>query len=263
MDITYKKTVVITGSTRGFGRELANEFLKKGHNVVVCSKNVDNVQRISYDFRNYDNVLPLVIDVQKYKDCEKLFDETIQQFNHVDILINNAAINGNMRQEFLYFGNNDIENIVRTNILGTMFCCKCFLPLMIRNNTGTIINIEGTGSRKFSETRGYNVYASTKSSITQFTETLRKEYEEFDINFVTLSPGMMHTDILWTEDTTPEMKKVFNAFAECPKLVAKHMVEKILKVEGNKDINYFTWYKIIQKIFVYILSKHSNEKTKG
>lgn len=252
------KTIVITGSTKGFGKELAREFLNKGHNVVVCSKNVENVRRISYDFRKYENILPLVIDVQSYKDCEKLHDKTIQRFSNVDILINNAAVNGNMRTDFLNFNETDIEKIVRTNILGTMFCCKCFLPDMITENRGTIINVEGTGSRRFSETRGYNVYASSKSSITQFTQTLRQEYMHSQINLCTLSPGMMNTDILWTKDVTPEMEKIFQAFAECPSVVARHMVDKILLINGNEDLHYFTWYKIIQKMMTYIIENMIN-----
>ena len=68
---TISKTILITGSSKGFGKELAKEFLNKGHNVVICSKSSENIQAVSLELNKYENVLPLVIDVQNYEDYVK------------------------------------------------------------------------------------------------------------------------------------------------------------------------------------------------
>jgi len=233
------KTIVITGSSKGFGKELAKEFLNKGHNVVICSKSSENIDSVSLELKKYDNILPLVIDVQNYDDCKELHYQSIKRFNSVDILINNAATNLNTRQDFLLFNNTDIDTIVETNMIG--------------KNGGVIINVEGSGSRPFDETTGYSIYSSTKAALTSFTNTLRKEYNNTNVHFCTLSPGMMHTDVLWTKNTTSEMEQIFNIFGEYPDIVAKVMVDEILQINENKHLEYLTWSKIISKMMTHVL----------
>lgn len=252
---TIQKTIVITGSSKGFGNELAKEFLNKGHNVVICSKTAENIHNISVELKGYDNLLPLIIDVQKYNDCQELHYQTIKRFDSVDILINNAATNLNVRQEFLFFNQNDVNTVVETNLIGLMYCHLVFLPYMVKRNSGIIINVEGSGSRRFDETKGYSIYSSTKAAVTSFTNTLQKEYKNTDVHFCTLSPGMMHTDLLWTKEPSLEMITVFTIFGEYPNIVAKVMVDEILTIKNDKHLEYLTWFKIVQKMIEYFLFK--------
>lgn len=250
---TISKTIVITGSSKGFGKELAKEFLNKGHNVVICSKSSENIQAVSLELNKYENVLPLVIDVQNYEDCKELHYQSIKRFDSVDILINNAATNLNTRQDFLLFEHDDIDTIVETNLIGLMYCHRVFLPYMIGKKDGIIINVEGSGSRRFDETVGYSIYSSTKAALTSFTNTLQKEYKNTNVHFCTLSPGMMHTDVLWTKNTSSDMEKIFTIFGEYPEIVAKVMVDEILQIKENKHLEYLTWSKIISKMMTHVL----------
>lgn len=256
MDVS--KTVVITGSTKGFGKELAKEFLNRGHNVVVCSKSASNVEMLALELKHHDNCLALVADVQDYSSCKELHYQTIKRFDSVDILVNNAATNTNQRQDFLCFDDEEIKMMVDTNLLGTMYCSKVFLPGMLKRKNGTIINVEGTGSKRFGETKGYSIYASTKSGVTRFTDTLRKEYKNESVHFCTLSPGMMHTDILWTKNASEDMRRAFNMFGEYPEIVARYMVDEILRVNKNSDLEYLTWCKIIEKMIAHALFNKEN-----
>ena len=249
------KTIVITGSSKGFGKELAKEFLHKGHNVVICSKSSKNIREVSAELNTFENVLPLVIDIQNYNDCKELHDLTVERFDHVDILINNAATNLNVRQDFLLFDQKEIDTVIGTNLIGLIYCHTVFLPHMISRNEGVIINVEGSGSRTFDETKGYSLYSCTKAAVTSFTNTIRQENKDHNVHICTLSPGMMHTNILWTKNVSNEMKTVFTIFGEYPNIVAKAMVEEILNIKEDKRIEYLTWFKIIQKMMIYIMFK--------
>jgi chlorophyll(ide) b reductase len=242
------KTIVITGSTRGFGRELAEEFLIRGNRVVICSKNKENVHHTEVELKKiYDkNVHVLVADVSNYDDCVQMTDSTIKEYGGIDILINNAGTNAYKRQKFLEFQHDEIESIVNTNLLGTLNCCHAIMPYMLENDNGVIINVEGAGSEN-NETEGYAAYGATKSGITQFTTTLRKEYENTNVHVCLLSPGMMFTNLLVNE-TTSDMQFIFDTFGEDPSYVSKILVPKILQINSDRTIRHLTWCKIMKKI---------------
>ena len=242
------KTVLITGSTRGFGRALAEEFLSRGNRVVICSKNKDSVERASLELTSLysDRVYPLVADVSRYEDCVRMTDDVIERYGSIDILINNAGTNAYKRQRFLEFESDDLDMIVNTNLLGTLHCCKTVMPHMLTNRSGVVVNMEGAGSER-NETEGYAAYGATKAGITQFTQTLRKEYRYEDVHICLLSPGMMFTNLLLT-DVTPEMEVVFDIFGEDPSHISELVVTEILKIDSHKDLRYLTWCKIVEKM---------------
>jgi short-subunit dehydrogenase len=115
-----------------------------------------------------------------------------------------------------------------------------------------IVNVEGAGSEN-NETKGYAVYGATKSAITQFTQTLRREYPNNNVHVCLLSPGMMFTELLLCDDITPQMKLVFETYGEHPENVSECVVPQMLNVNQHETIKHLPWWKIILKTFVAIL----------
>ena len=249
-----RTTVVITGSTRGFGRSLAEEFLDRGHQVIVCSKNKDSVHQalINLKPKYHENVHLMVADVANYDDCVRVKDFAIDHCGSIDILVNNAATNAYARKNYLEFDPTDIHSIVGTNLVGMMNCCHVIMPHMMSHGKGTIINVEGAGSEN-NETKGYAVYGATKSAVTQFTKTLRSEYQDNNIHLCLISPGMMITELLCT-DMTPELEFAVHLFGEDPSVISEWITPKILDIDSHQTIRYLTWIKIIKKtIHAFIL----------
>lgn len=243
------KTVVITGSTQGFGRALAESFLERGHRVLVCSRNKENVRIASLELKpKYkQNMSAMIADVSDYEDCVRMAELAIRIYGSVDVWINNAASNAYARKPYLEFDPDDIRTVVETNLLGTMNCCHAIMPHMMKHKQGIVVNVEGAGSEN-NETRGYAVYGATKSAITQFTHTLRAEYSCDDVRICLLSPGMMFTRLLLCcDDTSPEIQFVFDTYGEHPNDVSERVVPKILAIRKHDTIRDLTWWKIVRK----------------
>lgn len=243
------KTVVITGSTQGFGKALAESFLERGHRVLVCSRSKENVRTASLELKpKYkQNMNAMIVDVSNYEDCVRMTELAIRIYGSVDVWINNAASNAYARKSYLEFNPDDIRTMVETNLLGTMNCCHAVMPHMIGHKQGIVVNVEGAGSEN-NETRGYAVYGATKSAVTQFTNTLRAEYSCDDVRICLLSPGMMFTRLLLCcDDTSPEIQFVFDTYGEHPKDVSERVVPKILAIRNHDTIRDLTWWKIVRK----------------
>lgn len=247
--------VVITGSTKGLGLSLAKQFLKSGDNVIITSRNTTNINHALtvlnspvYQLHSFHT------NVANFNECNEFsnFVNTVYD-NGVDIWINNAGTCSYSRKEFVDFSNIEINTIVNTNLLGTMYCCKHAIPSLKPN--GTIINLEGAGSNGY-PTSGYSIYGSTKIGISQFTKTLQLEHP--CLNIYTLSPGMVMTDLI-KSDITPEMKKIFNIFCETPDTISDYVVPIIRYQHLNNisnDIHYLTVFKIFQLIIISLFKKN-------
>ena len=247
--------VVITGSTKGIGLSLAKQFLNNGDNVIISSRNTKNINNALTSLNtSVSRIHAYSIDVSNYNDCYEFTNFVNSVYdNGVDIWINNAGTCSYCRKDFIYFSNVEINTIVNTNLIGTMYCCKHAIPSLKTN--GTIINLEGAGSNGF-PTVGYSVYGSTKIGIKQFTKTLQLEYPY--INAYTLSPGMVMTDLI-KSNLTSDMKKIFNVFCETPDTVAEYVVPIIRYQHLNNisnDIHYLTVFKIIQMLFISLFKKN-------
>lgn len=250
------KNVVITGSTRGIGKEIAKKMLLQGHNVIITSSNPSNVYETYREFQNDKNItghcVPIVADISKFADCNNLLRQTLNVFEHVDIWINNAGVS--VRDNLIDLNENNITKIINTNLLGTIFCCHIVIPQMILQKKGILINFEGAGSNGLN-TPKYSVYGATKSAITQFTRSLSKEYAHTNIHFCTISPGMVITDLLLS-NADLRSKQVFNIFGETTEYIANYLVSQIHKIKKNEHIRYLTVNRIIILLIISVFRKH-------
>ena len=261
---TKGKNVVITGSSKGIGKALAKEFIQKGHNVIITSRNQENVNRTIEEFDkefntnkdniDYGNFFPIIADVSSKNDCRHLAEQSMRCLGKIDIWITNAGSCAYKKQSLLNFDYEDVSTIVDTNLKGTIFGSQEAISVMLSENNGgapggIIINMEGAGSNGF-PTPGYSVYGSTKQAITQFTKSISYEYKHTNIHFCTISPGMVMTELL-RSDMDEKMKHIFHIFSETPEYIANYLVNKIERIDKNTNIYYLTYDRII---FLMVLS---------
>ena len=226
------KNVVITGGSSGIGKAVAGEFLRRGDNVIIASKNYIKMKRTHNELNKIDSCgqcYSYRFDVTRPKDCQKLVNYATSVFDNVDIWINNAGTNGFKYAKLSEFDVHEYDNIVSANLLGTIYCCKYILPIFHNQMNGTLVNLEGAGSNGLA-TPLYSVYGATKSGITQLTKSLRKENEHDDVYICLLSPGMVLTNLL-VSDADNQTKQIFNIFCEDTSTISKFIVDISL---GNK-----------------------------
>ncbi|CAK9172782.1 unnamed protein product [Ilex paraguariensis] len=256
------RNVVITGSTRGLGKALAREFLLSGDRVVVASRSPESVNMTiseleenlkegmvtagSSSRRNLAQakVVGIACDVCQPDDVLKLAKFAVKELGSIDIWINNAGTNKGFRP-LLQFSDEDIQQIVSTNLVGSILCTREAMSVMSSQvRGGHIFNMDGAGSGG-SSTPLTAVYGSTKCGLRQLQSSLLKECKRSKVGVHTASPGMVLTDLLLSGSTTKN-KQMFNIICELPETVARTLVPRMRVVKGNgKAINYLTPPRIL------------------
>jgi len=228
--------VVITGSSRGIGKGLAREFLRRGHKVAVNGRSEASVGRAVATLRAEvdpgDRLIGVAAEVDDYSQMQHLWDQSAASFGGVDIWINNAGIS-NSRRMIGDLDPEEIINVNRSNLLGTMFAAKVALTGMTAQGHGHIYNFEGLGSNG-RVMPGLSLYGATKYAITYFTKCMIKETKGSGVKVGYLSPGIVltHLSLEGTQQLPPERveqtKRVFNILADRVETVTPWLVEKVL-----------------------------------
>ena len=242
------KTIVITGSARGLGFAMAEDFRKADCNVVLSDLKVGNLREAKEKLEKISSkgkIITVVCNVSKYEDLENLMQETLNNFKKIDVWINNAGVN--QPQEPIYkCEKSAIDTVIDVDLKGAIYGSKIAMSQMIKQKEGAIYNIEGYGSND-AHMSGLNLYGTSKRAVTYLTEALAQEAEGTGVIVGKLAPGIMITqftthslvnqDIKLSERT----KKVYNILGDKPETVAKFFVDNILTNKNNGvKINWLT-----------------------
>ncbi|KAK3436480.1 hypothetical protein EUGRSUZ_C01035 [Eucalyptus grandis] len=207
------RNVVITGSTRGLGKALAREFLLSGDRVIIASRSPESVDMTVKELEQnlmevkqaasdssktslaHAKVVGIPCDVCNPENVQNLANFAISELGSIDIWINNAGINKGFRP-LLQFSDEDIQQIVSTNLVGSILCTREAMRVM-KNQAkgGHVFNMDGAGSGG-SSTPLTAVYGSTKCGLRQLQSSLLKECKRSKVGVHTASPGMVLTDLL-------------------------------------------------------------------
>jgi len=239
------KNIVITGSTRGIGLGLAKAFLDLGCAVVISGRSDQSVQKVVTALSNQvsaERIYGLPCDVTNPDDLQALWDGAQTRFGGIDIWINNAGISGPQTPIWQY-DPNDVEHIVRTNILGTIYGSNIAVAAMLEQGFGAIYNMEGFGSNGDMRT-GMAAYGTTKAAVTYFTKSLIKELKSEPLIIGTLQPGMVITDLVMDHfkdnpDELERVRKIFNIIADRVENVTPWLAAKML--HNKKSGAAFVW----------------------
>lgn len=214
------KNIIITGTSRGIGFELVHLFANQGHNVLALSRNAQPVNNL-----HFENITSLAFDLCNSEDYKKVNDFIKSEWNHVDILINNAGTL--LNKPFAETTFQDFENVYRTNVFGVSEMTRVVLPFMKQD--GHVITISSMGgiqgSMKFA---GLSAYSSSKGAVITLTELLAEEYKETGPQFNVLALGAVQTEML--KEAFPEYQAPTTALE-----MAEYIFDFSLK--GNKYYN--------------------------
>ncbi len=185
------KTVLITGSSSGIGRDTAIAYAKKNYNIVLnCKSSIDNMLCLKQEIETYNkNVLAIQCDISNYDEVKKMFIEIKNTFGYVDILINNAGISHfGLFSDMTQF---EWNKVIDTNIKGVVNCSHLAIHNMVKNKCGTIINI--TSIWGVCGASCEVIYSMTKAGIDGFTKALAKELGPSNIFVNSIACGLIET----------------------------------------------------------------------
>ena len=188
-----KKTIVITGASRGIGKAIAIELAGKDTNIVInCVNNVDKLNEVKSIIEEKGSVCETFIgDMGNYSDVQKMFDMCLQRFGQVDVLINNAGIS--VVGLFQDMTPEEWDRIVRTNLTSVFNCSKLAIPHMLEQKSGKILNISSVWGNVGASCEV--AYSATKGGINSFTRALAKELAPSNVQVNAVACGAIDTDM--------------------------------------------------------------------
>lgn len=190
------QTWFITGASKGFGLELTQYLLERGHRVVATSRKISTLDDLAKIYPT--QLLPLELQVIDETDVNNKVEKAIAHFGNIDVLVNNAGYGlfGTMEELSM----SEIRDMYEVNVFGVIHVSRALLPHFRMNQNGTILNIASVAGSFTGPSLG--LYSSTKAAVIQFTEALKMEVQEFGIRVCAVCPGGFRTDFLDSSSMT-------------------------------------------------------------
>jgi len=189
------KVALITGSSRGIGAAIADEFAHNGASVVVnYIKNAEMAEQVAAHVREAGaKAITVQADVSKRDDVQRLVEAALKEFGQIDILVNNAGINRD--RTLRRMSPEEWQEVIDTNLSSLFHCTSLVIPGMIdRNAGGAIINISSIVGEMGNF--GQSNYAATKAGIIGFTKTAALELARYKVTVNAIAPGFILTEMV-------------------------------------------------------------------
>ena len=196
------KIVLVTGASRGIGKNICQTLAKEGAHVIATARNAELLGLLEKEIISNGGaatVLPADLGIES--DVSNIFTEIKNKFGRLDVLINNAGIG--LFGKIVDFSMEDFDNIMRLNLRALFQCCREALKMMVPVREGYIINISSVVGIK-----GYpnhSAYAASKHGVMGLTKSLAAEVQEYGINVSVILPGGVDTDFI--DAVRPDLDK--------------------------------------------------------
>ena len=188
------KTVLITGATGGLGLSIAEIFYKKNFNMILTGTNESKLELLDSKFTINTKIIKC--NLAKSEEIIKMFDLIPDEFEGIDVLINNAGITKD--NLFLRMKEDDWDDVLNVNLKANFSLCKMVIKNMVKKRWGRIINISSAVAKMGNA--GQTNYAASKAAIEGFTRSLALEVASRGITVNAVAPGFIKTEILETID---------------------------------------------------------------
>lgn len=250
-------TVVITGSTKGIGRGLAEDCVRRGYNAVICSRNAADVARVSAEIAagGDGNCSGIACDNTDKAQLQALWDHASQRYGSVDIWINNAGM-ATSRHTVHELPEDLTRTLINGNMLGTTFGSQVAVKGFRQQGHGALYNVLGGSFDGKRLVPNMGVYSATKAGIHLLTKYLVDENKDTDIVIGSISPGMLITENWFAEqkqlgeDEWQKIRPMLNVLCDHVDTVAPWLVDQVIaNTQSGKRIAWLTGSRITKRFF--------------
>ncbi|WP_245631514.1 SDR family NAD(P)-dependent oxidoreductase [Curtobacterium ammoniigenes] len=204
------RTSVITGSTRGLGRAFARALAEAGSNVVIVGRDPLAARSVEEQLAGLDvGVLTVLADVTRRQDIERLLAASVERFDRVDVLVNNAG--ACIHEPALDVTDEAWRDVMSVNLDGVWIASQVFGRHMIDQGGGSIVNVGSMSGSIVNRPQWQPAYNASKAAVHHLTRSLAAEWAPHHVRVNAIAPGYMHTDMApvndpafhrhWIEDT--------------------------------------------------------------
>lgn len=187
------KVVIVTGGSRGIGKEIAVSFAKAGAAVMICGTNTKNLEKVTSEITALGGNSDFVsADVSKVENCEEIVNRTLKKFNRIDILVNNAGVID--RSSTLDTSAENWHKVIGVNLDGTFYLSRLVLSEMRKFGTGNIINITSTSSVA-PHLNASPSYGASKAAVTYLTKHFALEFAKDKIRVNAIQCGPIESEM--------------------------------------------------------------------
>ncbi|MCL6572116.1 MAG: SDR family oxidoreductase [Bacillus sp. (in: Bacteria)] len=257
------KNIVITGASGGIGAEIAKLCAASGANLVLLARSIEKLKQLQTDLQEKHQVKVDVfeLDVSDTDQVQAAFQQIFATIGQIDILVNNAGF-GVFREAHLATID-DIKGMFAVNVVGLMACTSMVLPKMRAMRSGHIINIASQAGKI--ATPKSSVYSATKHAVLGYTNSLRMELADYNVQVTSVNPGPIATNFFTIADEKGTYVKNVQRFMLQPEYVAGKVVDSMLT--KTREINLPRWmnmgsivYVLFPRLFERIGKRAFNQK---
>ena len=230
------KCALITGATRGIGKQIAITLAKQGYDIAFnYRKENEELENTKKEIEKIGvQVLAVKGDVANFENCENFVKQVIERFGQIDVLVNNAGITKDML--LMRMKKEDFEQVIDTNLVGTFNVTKNVVPYMMKARSGRIINISSVVG--ISGNAGQTNYSASKAGIIGFTKSLAKEIASRNILVNAVAPGFIETNM--TDVLKDDVKQEIAKNIPLKRMGTTQDVANVVKFLASDDSSYIT-----------------------
>ncbi|OKZ56184.1 MAG: 3-oxoacyl-[acyl-carrier-protein] reductase [Clostridium sp. 26_21] len=231
-----EKCALITGATRGIGKQIAITLAKQGYNIALnYRKENEELENTKKKIEEIGvQVIAVKGDVANFEECENFVKQVIERFGQIDVLVNNAGITKDML--LMRMKKEDFEQVIDTNLVGTFNVTKNVVPYMMKARYGRIINISSVVG--ISGNAGQTNYSASKAGIIGFTKSLAKEIASRNILVNAVAPGFIETNM--TDVLKDDVKQEIAKNIPLKRMGTAQDVANVVKFLASDDSSYIT-----------------------
>ena len=173
--------IIVTGASRGLGQAITERLIERGEEVIGLARNTSGlkINAIECDVSDYASVKNASKEVKRMKKPVKAF------INAAGVASMNMAVTTD---------ESTVQKLIQTNLVGTIYCCQLFAPIMLRQKQGSFINFSTIAVAL--ALKGESVYAASKAGVESFSRTFAREMADFNVRVNCIAPGPVRTDLL-------------------------------------------------------------------
>lgn len=227
---------MITGATRGIGKQIALTLANEGYNIVLNYRTEnDELKQLKNEIES-KNVKCLAVqgDVTNFEDCKQMIESAIKEFGKIDVLVNNAGITKDML--LARMKEEDFKQVIDVNLVGTFNMTKNVISYMMKARNGRIINISSVVG--IAGNAGQTNYSASKAGIIGFTKSLAKEVASRNILVNAVAPGFIETNM--TDVLKQEVKDEIAKNIPLKRMGTPQDVANVVKFLASEDSSYIT-----------------------